>query len=217
VRGEHLGANCGWDEPIAGDGDVANHLGSLGLFFFPAAEVYRAREGRHHNELGEGNAGSEGHFDGGIERGGLVGGEAEDEGTEDVDAVLLESLELAGQSVARVVEVFEDGLEAFGGNGFDADEGSLDVGLAHGVEVLAVFAGLHGDLGEEDHVFGELGELSHEEETFGADGGEFFELGGVVLLARETEVGEGDGVEVVVGEGDEAEADLAEVDDLVDD
>jgi hypothetical protein len=37
------------------------------------------------------------------------------------------------------------------------------------------------------------------------------------LFAREAEIGEGDGVEVVVGEGDEAEADLAEVDDLVDD
>ncbi len=65
--------------------------------------------------------------------------------------------------------------------------------------------------------FGELGEFSHEEEAFGADGGEFFELGDVVLFARQAEVGEGDGVEVVVGEGDEAEADLAEVDDLVDD
>ena len=84
------------------------------MFFFPAAEVYRAKEGRHHNELGEGNAGSEGHFDGGIERGGLV------------------------------VEVFEDRLEAFGGDGFDAYEGALDVGLAHGVEVLAVFVRARG-------------------------------------------------------------------------
>ena len=111
----------------------------------------------------------------------------------------------------------KDCLEAFGSDGFDADEGAFDVGFAHGVEVLAVFAGLHGDLGEEDHVFGELGQFGHEEEAFGADGGELFEFGEVVLFAREAEVGEADRVEVVVGEGDEAEADLAEVDDLVDD
>ena len=217
MRGEHLGADGGGDEPVAGDGNVSHHFGRFGLLFFPAVEVNGAGEGRHHDELGEGDAGFEGHLDGGVEGGGLVGGEAEDEGAEDVDAVLLECLELAGQGFTGVVEVFKDGLETFGGDGFYADECSLDVGLAHGVEVLAVFAGFHGDLGEEDHIFGELGELGHEEEAFGADGGEFGEFGLVVLFACEAEVGEGDGIEVVVGEGDEAEADLAEVDDLVDD
>ena len=155
--GEHLGPNGGGDEPVTGDGDVADKSWGFGLLFFPAAEVDGAGEGRHHDELGEGDAGFEGHFDGGVEGGGLVGGEAEDEGAEDVDAVLFEGLELAGESFAGVVEVFEDGFEAFGGYGFDADKGALDVGFPHGVEVLAVFAGFHGDLGEEDHVFGELG------------------------------------------------------------
>ncbi len=74
-----------------------------------------------------------------------------------------------GERFAGVVEVFEDGLEAFGGDGFYADERALDVGLAHGVEILAVFAGFHGDLGEEDHVFGQLGELVHELEALCAD------------------------------------------------
>ncbi len=46
----------------------------------------------------------------------------------------------------------------------------LMLALAHGVEVLAVFAGFHGDLGEEDHVLGQLGELGHEVEALGADG-----------------------------------------------
>ena len=90
---------------------------------------------------------------------------------------LLEGLELSGEGFAGVVQVFEDGFEAFGGDGFDADERALDVGFAHGVEILAVFAGFHGDLGEEDHVLGKLGELGHEEEALGADGGELFELG----------------------------------------
>ncbi len=221
VGGEHLGADGGGDEPVTGDGDVAggggDDLGGLGLLFFPTAEVDGAGERGHHDELGEGDACFEGHVDGGVEGSRAVGGEAEDEGAEDVDAVLFERLELLGEGFAGVVEVFEDGLEAFGGDGFDADEGTLDVGLAHGVEVLAVFAGFHGDLGEEDHVLGELGELGHEGEALVADGHELGDLGVISLLAGEAEVGEGDGIEVVVGEGDEAEADAAELDDLVDD
>ena len=65
-------------------------------------------------------------------------------------------------------------LRPSGGDGFNADEGTLDVGFAHSVEILAVFAGFHGDLGKKDHVFGEFGEFCHEEETFGANGSELF-------------------------------------------
>ena len=217
VGREHLGADGGGDEPVAGDGDVGDEGGSEGLFLFPAAKVDGAGERRHHDKLSEGDAGFEGHFDGGVEGLGSVRRKAEDEGAEDVDAVLFEGLELVGEGFAGVVEILEDRLETFGGDGFDADERALDVGLAHGVEVLAVFTGLHGDLGEEDHVLGELGELGHELETLGADGGELVDFGGVALLAGEAEVGLGDGIEVVVGEGDVAEADTAEGDDFVDD
>ncbi len=156
-------------------------------------------------------------FDRGVEGGGLVGRQAKDEGAQHMHAMFLEGLELTGKGIAGVVEVFEDGLESFGGHGFDADQRSLDVGFAHGVEILAVFTGLHGDLSEEDHVLGELGELRHEEKAFGTDGGKLFELRDVVLLAGEAEIGEGDGIEVVVGQGDEAEADATKTDDLVDD
>ena len=114
---------------------------------------------------------------------GFVGGQAEDERAEHVDAVLLEGLELLDEAVAGVVEVLEYGFEAFGGDGFDTDERSLDVGLAHGVEVLAVFGGLHGDLGEEDHVLRELGELGHEREALGAGGEEGIDAVLVSLLA----------------------------------
>ena len=148
--GEHLWTDGGGDEPVAGDGDVADESGGFGLFFFPAAEVYGAGEGRHHNELGESDAGFEGHFDGGVEGGGLVGWKAEDEGAEDVDAVFFEGLQLPCESFAGVVEVFEDGIKAFGGDGLDANKRAFDVGFAHRVEVLAVFAGFPGDLGEEE-------------------------------------------------------------------
>ena len=74
MRGEHLRARSGGDEPVARDGYIADHLGSLGLFFFPAGEVDSAGERCHHDELGEGDAGFECHLDGGVEGGGLVGG-----------------------------------------------------------------------------------------------------------------------------------------------
>ena len=100
MRGEHLGADGGGDEPVAGDGDVAgrraHNFRGFGLLFFPASEVDGAGEGGHHDELGEGDAGFEGHLYGGVEGGGLVGGETEDEGAEDVDAVLFECLQLPG-------------------------------------------------------------------------------------------------------------------------
>ena len=98
---KHLGPDFGGDEPVAGDGNVADQGGIPGLFLLPAAEVDGAREGRHHDELGEGDAGFERHVNGGVEGGGLVGREAEDEGAEDVDAVLLECLELAMRALRR--------------------------------------------------------------------------------------------------------------------
>ncbi len=76
-------------------------VGFSRLLLFPAAEVDGAGKGRHHDELGEGDAGLERHLDGGVEGGGLVGGQAEDEGAEDVDAVLLEGLELVGEALRR--------------------------------------------------------------------------------------------------------------------
>ncbi len=66
---------------------------------------------------------------------GLVGGQAEDERAENVNAVLLEGLELLGESFAGVVPVFVDGFEPFGSDGFDADERAFDVGFAHGVKI----------------------------------------------------------------------------------
>jgi hypothetical protein len=86
---------------------VFYHFGSFGLLLFPAGEVYVAGERRHHDELGEGNSGFEGHFYGGIEGSGLVCREAEDEGAKNMHAVLFECLELSGKGFAGVVEVLE--------------------------------------------------------------------------------------------------------------
>src|ERR1017187_1267832 len=86
-----------------------------------------------------------------------------------MDAVLLECLQLLCQRLARIVPVLEDCLEAFWGNGLDADQSALDVGPAHCVQVLAIFACLHRDLGEEDHVFGELRQLFHQLEALRTD------------------------------------------------
>ena len=76
--------------------------------------------------------------------------------------MLAECLQLFDQAIAGVVEIFVDSLQAFGGDGFHADESTLDVGFAHCIEKLGVFGGFHGDLGEENHVFGKLGQLGHQ-------------------------------------------------------
>src|SRR3954469_62142 len=132
-------------------------------------------------------------------------------------AMFLKGLELTDEGIAGVVEVFEDGLKSLGRHGFDTNQRSLNVGLAHGVEILAVFTGLHGDLSEEHHVMWKLCELCHEEKAFGTDGGKLFEPGDVVLLAGEAEIGERNWIEIVVGQSDEAEAYPSQADDLVDD
>lgn len=217
MRGKHLGPGGGGDEPVAGDGNVAHHLRRLGLFFLPAREIHGAGKWRHHHKLRKGDAGFEGHRDRGVERGWLVRGKAEDERSEHMDAVLLEGLELPRQGFARVVEVLEDRLKPFGSDRFHADERPFDVGFAHGIEVLDVFARLHGDLREKDHIPGELGELRHQQKAFCADSGEFLDLSHVVLFTGEAQIGQGNGIEVIVCQGDEAETDLPELDDLVDD
>ena len=112
-----------------------------------------------------------------IEGGGLVGRQAEDERAEHMHAMLLEGLQLLRQRLAGVVPVLEDSLQPFGRHRFNAHQRALDVGLAHGVQEVAVFARLHGDLGKEHHVLGQLGQLFHQLKTLVADRRQLFQLG----------------------------------------
>ena len=87
-------------------------MGSTACSFSQRAEVDGAGKRSHHDKLREGDAGLDRHFDRGGEGCGPIGGQAEDERTEDVHAVLLEGLELFGEGLAGVVPVLIDGLQS---------------------------------------------------------------------------------------------------------
>src|SRR5260370_22372508 len=112
VRSKHLWTNFGRNQPVPCNRLIAYQRGSLRLLLFPAPKIHGSGKRRHHHELGEGYARLQCHLDRRIERRRLIGREAEDEGAKHMDAVLLEGLQLLGQSLARVVEVFEDRLES---------------------------------------------------------------------------------------------------------
>ena len=78
----------------------------------PSTEIDGTRERSHHDELSEGDAGLERHLHRGIEGCRTVGRQAKDERAEHVHAVAAESLQLAGECLAGVVPVLEDGLES---------------------------------------------------------------------------------------------------------
>src|ERR1017187_4780604 len=72
MRRKHLGPDFDRDQPIASDGHIADQRGVGILFFLPSRKVHGAGKRRHHDELGEGDAGFERHLDGCVEGGRLV-------------------------------------------------------------------------------------------------------------------------------------------------
>ena len=108
---EHLGTHLSGDQPVAGDGNVADHRRVFGLLFFPTAEVDGAGERSHHDELGEGDARFERHLDGGVEgSAGLSVGRPKNERTEHVNAMLFERLQLACERLTGVVPILNTAL-----------------------------------------------------------------------------------------------------------
>ena len=89
--------------------------------------------------------------------------------------------------------------------------------LLHRVEELGVLGRFHGDLREEHHVVGQLGEPRHQLEALGAHRLQRLVLRLVVAPRRHLQVGQRHRIEVVVGERDEAEAAAPQLDDLLDD
>ncbi len=64
--------------------------------------------------------------------------------------------------------------------------------------------------------FGQLGELFHQLEALIANRGQLFDLGKVLLLPRETQIRQRNGIEIVIGQGDKPEAETTQAYDLVD-
>jgi hypothetical protein len=136
--GKHLGANIGGNQPVPSDWHIADQRRIFGLPFFPARKIHSPGKGRQHHELGKGYARLQRHVYGRIEGCRRVCRQPEDEGTEHMNAVLFECLQLLSQSLARVVEVFEDRFQSFRCYGLDPDQSTLDIGLPHSVQILAV-------------------------------------------------------------------------------
>src|ERR1700719_3401456 len=82
-----------------------------------------------------------------------------------MDAVRSESLESLNQTLARAIEVLEDGFQTFRRNGFYSHQRAFDARFPHGIEKLRIFSCLHGDLRVENHVGGEFGEARHQLES----------------------------------------------------
>ena len=61
----------------------------------------------------------------------------------------------------------------------------------------------------------ELCEFSHQLEPFGSNGHQLLDLGLIVLLSRESKIGQGYRVEIVIRKSDKPESDAAEFYDFI--
>src|SRR5664279_3269405 len=94
MRGKHLWTNTGRNQPITCDWNPFYKCRILRLLFFPVIKVHRSREWRHHHKLGKSNVRLQRQVSGRCKSAGLVGGQAKDERSQDMDAVFSERLEL---------------------------------------------------------------------------------------------------------------------------
>src|SRR2546425_5698221 len=76
--------------------------------------------------------------------------------------MLPESAEPLHEIAACGIELLKDGLQSFRGDRFDSDQGSLNPGLAHGLQEFGIFGRFHRDLREEHHVLWQLGQASQQ-------------------------------------------------------
>ncbi len=99
-------------------------------------------------------------------------------------AVLLEPSVTAWPALRR--NSFQSLKTAFNPSGvyrFHTYQRAFDVGLMHGVEIIAIFAASIVILGKEHHVLWQLGHLFHQLEALCTNGRQLFELG-CVCFAR---------------------------------
>ena len=86
-----------------------------------------------------------------------------------MDASGAERPQARDEVIARFVKALVNVLETFLGDGLDADQCALDIRLLHRREIFRVLGGLHGDLGEEDHVARQHGQPLHQLEALAAN------------------------------------------------
>ena len=132
-------------------------------------------------------------------------------------AVFPESLKSLNQTLARAIEVLEDGFQTFGSNSFYSHQRAFDARLPHGIQKLRIFRCLHRDLRVENHVGGKFSQARHQIESFLANRAEFIQLLLIVLPFGQSQIGQCNGVKIVVGQSDEAEPLATQLYDFPDD
>ena len=125
MRHEHLRPLVRGNQPVARQRDSIHLRHIVALRLLPFLKVDGARKGRQHDELRERETGPLGKIMCGVKRVRAIAGQAEDERTKNMHAVIGKRLELLYQIVARQVEILVDRFQAFGGNGFHAHQRPL--------------------------------------------------------------------------------------------
>src|SRR4030095_12975750 len=131
-------------------------------FALPALKVDGAGKGSQHDELRECNTSPLGERNGCFKSLSTVTRQAEDEGSEHMDAALLECLKPLHQGFSCVVEALVDIFEPLRCTRFDAHQRAANVSTPHGIQKFRVLGGFPRDLREEDEVIGQAGQFTHQ-------------------------------------------------------
>src|SRR5712692_2767580 len=132
-------------------------------------------------------------------------------------AMLPESAEPLHEIAARGIELLKDGLQSFRRDRFDSDQGSLNPGLAHGVQEFGIFSRFHRDLREEHHVLWQLGQASEQFKSLVLYGLHLSKSVVGILTPCQLQILKRDRIEVVIGQRDESKSHSTQFDNFVDD
>ena len=147
------------------------------------------------------------HGKGGFKSFRPVAGQAKDERTQHLHAVLGEEAQAVYQFFSRCVEVFVNIFQSLGRDRLNPNERPLDLCFTHGVEKCGVFSSFHRDLCEKHHVWRTIfSEALHEFKTFRPDCVQLIRPLRVPLTRGQLEIRERDGVEIVVGKQDKSKS-----------
>src|SRR5713101_10083953 len=129
-------------------------------------------------------------------------------------AILTESAQALYQVAAGGIELLKDGLQSFRGDRFDSDQGSLDHGLAHGVQEFGIFGRFHRDLREEHHVLWQLGQASQQFKSLVPYGLQLSKSVVGILTPGQLQILKRDRIEVVIGQRDESKSHSTQFDNF---
>ena len=112
--------------------------------------------------------------------------------------VLSKRLQALNQFVSREIEIFVNVFQSGRSDGFHSYQRAFNSCRFHRIQKFGVLGGLHGDLGEENHVVGEPRQARHQLEPLVADSRQLIYTRCIVLLCRKLEICQRDRIEIVV-------------------